>query len=173
MGNVVPLPRHSRASRQQAELVRQYVLDLDIPEDARAVIDNALYRITETPGQRWLFVMINPEQFRFVTTAVRRGPDSGNTLAVWNSALTYVRMDTGEIMASRDQLASAAETNSVEVSRALGRLASIGAIVRIRRGRRMAYFVNPNVGWNGGEGTRQEAAREAPQLRLVMPGEPL
>jgi len=46
-------------------------------------------------------------------------------------------------------------------------LVKIGAIVRQRRGRRMAYFVNPNVGWNGGEGTRQEAAKEAPQLRLV------
>ena len=31
----------------------------------------------------------------------------------------------------------------------------------------MAYFVNPNVGWNGGEGARQEAAKEAPPLRLV------
>ncbi len=167
MGNVVLLPKHSRASREQAEQVRQFMLDLDIPADARAHVDNALYRISEIPGRRWLFVMINPEQFRFVTTSVRRGPDSGNTLAVWNSALTYVRMDTGEIMATREQLASDAETNTVEVSRALGRLAQIGAIVRQRRGRKMAYFVNPNVGWAGGEGARQEAAKDAPKLRLV------
>ena len=70
MGNVVKLPRHSRASRDQAEQVRQYVLDLELSVEARAEIDNALYRITETPGKRWLFVMISPEQFRFVTKSV-------------------------------------------------------------------------------------------------------
>jgi hypothetical protein len=51
--------------------------------------------------------------------------------------------------------------------RAMGELAKIGAIIRERRGRRMAYFVNPTVGWNGGEGARQEAVKTAPQLRLV------
>ncbi len=167
MGNVTLLPKHSRATRAQAELVRQFMLDLDIPADARAHVDNALYKITETPGRRWLFVMINPEQFRFVTQAVADGPDAGKTLMVWNSALTYVRMDTGEVMATREQLAKDARTNPDEASRALSRLASIGAIVRQRRGRRMAYFVNANVGWNGGEGARQEAAKDAPQLRLV------
>jgi hypothetical protein len=43
----------------------------------------------------------------------------------------------------------------------------LGARSRHRRGRRTAYFVNPNVGWNGGEGARQEAAKAAPELRLV------
>jgi len=167
MGNIVALPKHSRATREQAEQLRQLVFDLDIPAEARAHIDNALYRITETPGKRWLFVMINPEQFRFVAKAIADGPDAGKTLMVWNCALTYVRMDTGEIMASRDQLAEDSRTQPCNVSTALSRLAKIGAIVRQRRGRRMAYFVNPNVGWNGGEGARQEAAKEAPQLRLV------
>ena len=171
MGNVVALPKHSRATRAQAEQLRQLVLDLDIPAEARAIVDNALFKITETPGRRWLFVMINPDQFRFVAKAITQRPDAGKTLMVWNCALTYVRQDTGEILASREKLAEDAVTNVQEVSRALGRLSDIGAIVRLRRGRRMAYFVNPNVGWNGGEGARQEAAKEAPQLRLVVPGE--
>ena len=167
MGNVVKLPRHSRASREQAERLRQCAHELDISVEARAELDNALYRVTEAPGRRWVFIMINPEQFRFVTRAVTTGPDSGKTLAVWNSALSHIRMDTGEIMASREQLADDAATNVQEVSRALGRLATIGAITRQRRGRKTAYFVNPNVGWNGGEGARQEAAKDAPKLRLV------
>ena len=172
MGNVVSLPRHSRATREQAMLVRQLVLDLEIPEDARALIDNALYKITETPGKRWLFVMINPEQFRFVSKAIQGVRKSELTLRTWNAAITYIRMDTGEILATRERLAEDAGTNVQEVSRAMGELSKIGAIVRHRRGRKMVYSVNPSVGWSGGEGTRQEAAREAPQLRLVMSGDP-
>ncbi len=167
MGNVVSLPRHSRASREQAEQLRQYAFDLDLSPQARAELDNALYKITETPGRRWLFVMINPEQFRFVSKAIRNCRKSELTFAVWNAAVTYARMDTGEITASREQLASDAATNVQEVSRSMGELAGIGAIIKVRRGRNVAYFVNPNVGWNGGEGARQEAAKDAPQLRLV------
>jgi len=39
--------------------------------------------------------------------------------------------------------------------------------LKTRRGQRVVYSINPNVGWNGGEGTRQTAAKEAPLLRLV------
>ena len=167
MGNVVALPRHSRASREQAEQLRQYAFDLELSPEARAELDNALHKITETPGRRWLFVMISPEQFRFVTKAVQGCRNVAITHMVWISAITYMRQDTGEVVAAREQLASDAGTTVQEVSRAMGELVKIGAIVRQRRGRRMAYFVNPNVGWNGGEGARQEAAKEAPQLRLV------
>ena len=167
MGNVVLLPRHSRATREQAMQLRQLAFDLEMPEDARAHLDNALYRITETPGQRWLFVMINPSQFRFVTKAVQGCRNVATTLAVWNTAISYIRMDTGEIMASRDQLAEEVGTLPRHVSTAMSELVKIGAIVRHRRGRKMVYSVNPNVGWSGGEGTRQEAAKDAPKLRLV------
>jgi len=167
MGNVVLLPKHSRATRDQAEQVRQFMLDLDIPADARAHVDNALYRISETPGRRWLFTMINPEQFRAVSKAIQGVRKSELTLRTWNAAVTYVRMDTGEIVATREQMASDAGTNVQEVSRAMGELAKIGAIVRHRRGRQVVYSINPHVGWAGGEGARQEAAKDAPKLRLV------
>jgi hypothetical protein len=167
MGNVVALPRHSRASREQADQLRQYALDLELSPEARAELDNALYRVTETPGRRWMFVMISPEQFRFVTKAVQGCRNVATTLAVWNTAITYMRQDTGEIVASREKLAEDAGTLPRHVSTAMSDLTNIGAITRLRRGRRMAYFVNPNVGWNGGEGARQEAAKDAPKLRLV------
>lgn len=170
MGDIVRLPKRSRASREQAERLRQLARDLDLSAEARGELDNALYRITETPGRRWVFIMISPEQFRTVmrATATTRRPDL--TLRVWNAAVTYVRMDTGEITASREQLASDAGTNPDEVSRAMGELTKIGAILRHRRGRRTVYFINPTVGWNGGEGARQEAAKTAPALRLVDNG---
>ena len=167
MGNVVALPRHSRASRVQAEQLRQYAFDLELSPEARAEIDNALHKITETPGRRWLFVMINPAQFRFVKKATASAKRPGETWEVFSIAITYVRMDTGEIMASREQIASDIGTTPCNVSTAMSELEKIGAIVRQRRGRSMAYFINPHVGWAGGEGARQEAAKEAPQLRLV------
>ncbi len=79
-------------------------------------------------------------------------------------------MDTGEIATSREQLAKDAGTLPCHVSTAMSELTKIGAILRHRRGRRTAYFVNPNVGWNGGEGSRREAARTVPELRLVDTG---
>jgi len=167
MGNVVKLPRHSRASREQAEQLRQYAFDLDLSPEARAELDIALFKVTETLGLRWVFVMISPEQFRFVQQATRTTRQPDLNWRVFTVALTYMRQDTGEIVTSRDQLATDIGTNTDEVSRAMGELVRIGAIVRQRRGRRMAYFVNPNVGWNGGEGARQKAAKDAPQLRLV------
>jgi len=167
MGNVVALPRHSRATREQAEQVRQFMLDLDIPADARAHVDNALFKITETPGRRWLFIMISPEQFRFVKKATNATMRPDLTWTVFSFAITYIRQDTGEILASREKLAEDAETTIQEVSRAMSELVKIGAIVRHRRGRKMVYSVNPHVGWNGGEGSRQEAAKDAPKLRLV------
>jgi len=167
MGNVVLLPKHSRATRDQAEQVRQFMLDLDIPADARAHVDNALYRISEAPGRRWLFVMISPEQFRFVKKATQATTRPDQTWAVFTLAITYLRMDTGEILASREKLAEDAGTLPRHVSTAMSDLVKIGAIVRHRRGRHVVYSVNPHVGWAGGEGARQEAAKDAPKLRLV------
>ena len=168
MGNVVALFRHCRATREQAEQLRQLAFDLEMPEEARAHLENALYRVTETPGRRWMFVMINPDQFRFVSKAIQNTRNVATTFAVWNSAITYIRMDTGEIMASREKIAEEVGVAPRTVSTSMSDLVKIGAIIRLRRGRRMAYFVNPTVGWNGGEGARQEAAKTAPKLRLVQ-----
>jgi hypothetical protein len=167
MGDIVRLPKHSRASREQAERLRQLALELELSPEARGELDNALYRITGPPGRRWVFVMISPEQFRFISKAIQDCRNVATTFAVWNAVITYMRMDTGEIATSREQLAKDAGTLP---STAMGELTKIGAIIRHRRGRRTVYFVNPNVGWNGGEGSRREAARTAPELRLVDTG---
>ena len=134
MGNVVSLPRHSRASREQAEQLRQYAFDLELSPEARAELNNALYRVTETPGRRWMFVMISPEQFRFVGKAIQSCRNVATTYAVWNAAVTYMRQDTGEILASREKLAEDAGTLPRHVSTAMSELEKIGAVVRERRG---------------------------------------
>ena len=167
MGEIVRLPRWKRLAKEQADAFRQLAFGFDLSEDARAEIDNALYRLTEEPGDRWLFVKISPEQFRYVTKAIQEMKEPFQALRVWNAAITYMRMDTGEILATREQLAADAHTLPCHVSRAMTELVKIGAIVRHRRGRNVVYSINPNVGWNGGEDSRRAAVRKAPALRLV------
>ncbi|KAF0138746.1 MAG: hypothetical protein FD153_1136 [Rhodospirillaceae bacterium] len=171
MGEVVQLPRRKCLGKVQADAFRQLAFDFDLSEDARAEIDNTLYRLTEEPGERWLFVKISPEQFRYVTKVIQDMARPDQTLRIWIAAITYMRMDTGEILATREQLAEDANTTINEVSRTMTELVKIGAIVRQRRGRKVVYSINPNVGWNGGEGSRQAAARKAPALRLVVDGD--
>src|SRR5512138_2623343 len=84
MGDIVRLPKHSRTSREQAERLRQLALELELSPEARDELDNALYRITETPARRWVFVMISPEQFRFVSAVIRGCRNVTTTLSVWN-----------------------------------------------------------------------------------------
>ena len=173
MGDVVFLPQHCKATRGQAIAIREYAIDLDLPNEARRILDNALFKITDTQSKRWTFVMINQQQFRYVSKAIQGCRNVATTYAVWNAAMTYARMDTGEILASRDQLAQDAGTRAEHVSRAMSDLVKIGALVRKRIGRHVIYSINPNVGWAGGEGTRQEAAEfvQSVKLRLV-PKEP-
>ncbi|MEI8397343.1 MAG: helix-turn-helix domain-containing protein [Rhodospirillaceae bacterium] len=111
--------------------------------------------------------MISPEQFRFVKRATQQTARPDQTWSVFTIAITYLRMDTGEILASREQLAEEVGTLPRNVSTAMSDLVKIGAIVRHRRGRHVVYSINPHVGWAGGEGARQEAAKDAPKLRLV------
>lgn len=131
-----------------------------------AIIPNGMvYQGGERPSPRWKFVMLNPEQMRFVVQATNRLQKPHITLRVWNIALTYVKRNTGEITATYQQLAEDAATSYGEVSRAMGELTRLGALIREKQGGRITYYVNPQVGWNGEEGTRREAAHKAPKLQ--------
>jgi hypothetical protein len=110
--------------------------------------------------------MINQEQLQLVLKIITNGPRARTTLWVWNAALLHIQRDTGEITASGRQLAEEGDTNLDEAYRALSRLAEIGALLRLRPGR---YAINPHVGWVGNLEKRQEAAKDAPELRLIEP----
>ena len=167
MTQVIKLNFKQRIKKFDAEFIKSQVNLLDMSEEARAELDNALYKITNTNSRRWCFVMISPEQFRMVTKAVQRCRNVAITHMVWTTAITYIRMDTGEIMASREKIAEDVDTTVQEVSRAMSELTKIGAIIKQKRGRKTAYFVNPNMGWAGGEGSRLAAAQHVSKLRLV------
>ena len=170
MGKVIKLPKHCRIKREKAAMVRDVIDDLEMPPEARAALDNALYSITDIPGARSVFVMVSCDQLRFVTQKILDCRNVATTLAVWNIAVTHVRQDTGEITVSRSQIAEEARTHPNSVSNAMADLEKIGAILKERRGRNVVYKVNPHVAWNGGEGARIAAAKTAPRLYAIDGG---
>ena len=165
---------HSKKSGQEyfhhehIEVIQRLTLNPDLAETTRADLGAYLYRLAEPVGTGWAFTRLNQDQFRYVVRAVRDCRRPATTLSVWNAAITYMRIDTGELQVKREQLASDTGISLSEVSRAMTALTEIGAILKSRRGQRVIYSINPNVGWNGGEGTRQAAAKEALKLRLVV-----
>lgn len=167
MADIVALPKRKRLKKEQADAFRQLAFEFELSDDVRTEIDNAIYKLTEELGERWLFVKISPTQFQHVIKAIRDCPKPATTLAVWNAVLPYMHQDTGIVLTTRIKLAEDAGVSLNEVSRAMTALTKIGAILKTRHGQRVVYSINPNVGWNGGEGTRQAAVKKAPLLRLV------
>jgi|SRR4051812_38146022 hypothetical protein len=139
----------------------QLILDAPLPlsEETRTCLNEVLGQFT--PPEAWGFVMLNPEQQRLVLRAINRSEKPLITLRVWNAAISHIRYDTGEIMASRERLAKDADTNPDEASRALSRLTQIGALLRLKPGR---YAINPHVGWQGSLRKREHSAKNTPVL---------
>jgi hypothetical protein len=153
------IPYDKRASIGQAEMLLQAAIDLKMSPEVLGEISNKLYSLTQVPNRRWAFTMISQEQFRDVAKAIAKGVSPGKTFLLWSIVVTYIRQDTGELFVTRDQLSEETDILPRHVSRSLTELVKIGALIRIKRGRRTAYFLNPHVCWNGTEGARQAAAQ--------------
>jgi hypothetical protein len=155
-------PKHRDAIYESLRLILDHPPDL--PQTVLDALADALGRFA--PPEPWSFVMLNPDQQRLVLKAIDSGPRPLTTLKVWNAAISHILYDTGEIMAGRKRLAEDANITPDEASRALNRLAEIGALVKVRPGR---YAINPHVGWTGSSLKRQEAAKAVPPVRAVEP----
>lgn len=115
------------------------------------------------PPEKWGYVMLNPDQQRAVLLAIDEGPKPHTTLKVWQAVISFIAYDRdGEIMASRDQVATAANVSAAHTSTAMSRLVEIGALIRIKPGR---FRVNPFVGWSGPLHKRELAAKETAPVR--------
>jgi hypothetical protein len=152
-------------SHDTAAQALQFMLELPLclKPETRADLTDTLSTYAPEP---WAYVMLNREQGRAIQAMINQGPRPGVTLGVWMAALSYSAYGTGEIEATRQQLAEVAGTTSGEVSRALSRLEEIGALLRIGRGR---YALNPAAAWSGSLAERERAQAETPRLRIVEP----
>jgi CRP-like cAMP-binding protein len=168
-----------RLRSDTAAQLRQLVLEYPgLPERARGEIIGTIDRQTASEAG-WTFVMLSPEQNAAVMRWLRQHSRQPTmALALWGELFTALRRDTGEVMLTRDELAERVDTSADEISRIMGELASIGAII-VHRERvagmrgpgRAVYLMNPNVATNLTGAARDKAQGEAPKLRLVEPAE--
>lgn len=168
--------REDRLREDQAETLRQLVLNLeDVPARAAGEIVAAIDRQTASRSG-WTFVMLGPEQNAAVVRWIMANSKRPMKAArVWAECFTVLRMDTGEIMLTRDELADRAAISPDEVSRIMGELETCGAIIRRiervpgMRGRGVArYFMNPKVATHLSGGARDAAQEAAPALRTEV-----
>jgi len=167
-----------RLKAEQAKSIRQFVLDFpDLPERAVSEIVASIDRQTASKSG-WTFIMLSPEQNAAVVDWLAANSSRPQiAMRLWAKLFSHLRTDTGEIVATRDELAELVGDNADNVSRVMGELASIGAISRRREkvaGMRgpglVRYFMNPRVATNLTGAARDQAQSDAPLLALIEGG---
>lgn len=170
--------RTDRLKSDQAEQLRQLVLDFpDLPQRAVGELIATIDRQTASRSG-WTFVMISPEQNAAVVDWLSRHSSRPLVaMRLWAALFSNLRTDTGEIVQTRDELADLIGDTSDHVSEIMGELASVGAISRRRErvaGMRgpglVRYFMNPKVGTHLTGGARDQAQADAPLLTLMSGG---
>ena len=163
-----------RLTKRKAEDARRAILDLGLPKQAETDILITIQRY-ETYGQpeQWNFNMISPAQCLLVWGACKKGEKPYETRDVFDQVITHLETNTGVVTLTREEIAERVGTTPNEVSRAMGRLEKLGAVIRERvkipgmKGRGKAqYRINPYVGWNGSLEHRSETARGADRSDL-------
>jgi len=158
--------------REEArEKLRQLVLDFEATNDIQENVVGPLVSVIDNQmasRKGWTFVMIGPNENSAVVNWLRANSKRPMAaMSVWAILFTGLRMDTGEIVISRDVIAKRAQIAPTHVSNIMSELESVGAISRVREGRGVRYFMNPNVGTCLKGRSRDEAQAEAVQLTLV------
>jgi hypothetical protein len=122
-----------------------------------------------TRAQRgWSFVMIDPNLYHGVV--VRLTETSKRPLLavkLWSLLFSKLPPDSNEVQATREELAHDLDCRPAAVSEIMGELERLGAAYRRREGRGVRYIVNPLLGTHLAGAARDNAQREAPELRLV------
>ncbi len=167
------IPRRQRLRAEQAEQLRQLVIEFQgLEADAAGRIVAAIDR--ETAAERsWPFVMLNPTQNAFVVDQLMHHSARPQMAArLWAKLFLYLRLDTGEVVATRDELAAEVGVHPNHVSAVMGELERMQAISRCKDGRHVRYFMNPLVGTGMGGAARDKAQAAAPRLKALEGGKP-
>ena len=122
----------------------------------------------------WPFTMISSQQNAEVIRWLHRHskrPQKATEL--WAHLFEVLRLDTGEILRSREELALRVGISVQNVSELMGELASINAVRKERRGRGVRYFMNANVATHLPGDAARKAARlaDGPLLTLMAGGQ--
>lgn len=147
-----------------------------LPKWTRWALQKVLDQHTAEPC-KWTFIMLSPQQNAAVVRWLRNHSKRRvEATSLWSELFTAMRMDTGEIMMTRDELAELVGCSGQNVSQIMSELASINAISRrreripgVRGPGRVRYFMNPNVATTiAGAKNRRNAQENAGQLNIFQ-----
>lgn len=166
--------RLTRAAAERARLTIKSIPDL--PEVVVEDLERVISRATKAKG-RWSFVLLNPTRNRTVVKHLRSSSAlPGVAVELWAECLARMDTQTGEITASRDELAEAVGVSADDVSRIMSELVAAGAISRERirvqgmRGQgRVRYKVSSLIATHLPGEARDAAQADAPPFRLEVP----
>ena len=167
MGKVTRLrPKRHDVIVEALQLVLDFGDHYELDQHTKDGLAAAVGRLA--PPEKWGFIMLNPDQQRAVLKAIMDGPKPLQTIAAWNACVSFIGYDRdGEIMATRTQIADAANLTPQNTSTAMTRLVEIGVLERTGRGR---FKVNSHVAWSGPLHKRDLAAKEQVPVSPPPPG---
>lgn len=156
-----------------AKEIQETIAELHLPEQTKYEMSQSVSRNT-APENKWTFIMLSPHQHAAVVDWIFENSKRPNeAMRLWAKLFTVARMDTGEILMTRDEMADAIQTEPRHVSTIMSELASINAISRRRQrvaGMRgpgqVHYYMNPNVATGITGINRDKAQEEAGQLNI-------
>lgn len=120
----------------------------------------------------WTFVMISPMQNAAVVQWLEQHSKRPmKAMKLWAELFTAMRSDTGEILRTRQELAERVGMTPGDLSKTMTELTTINAVIRRRKGRSVAYYMNPNIATHiPSPEQRAEAREQAGPLLKIMDG---
>lgn len=159
--------RYSRAQRE-GEKLEAMLLTCGMDPQAAATIAAGYIAKTPKPQKTEPFVMLTASQNAAVIDWLSQHSKRRNeAVRLWALLFTALHPTTGEIMLSREEMAKRIGIMPSDISRIMSELASIGAVIREKRGRSVRYGMSPHIATHQTGEKLAEARANAPRLRLV------
>jgi hypothetical protein len=162
----------AKKRKDEARQIVHQVRRLGLDAETLQKIDAAAKAHAES-SENWIFVMLSPQQNAEVIRWINKNSKRPHkAVEVWATLLENLRTDTGEITATRQDLAERVGIEPRDLSSIMTELASINAIRREKQGRKVKYFLNENIATHRASASARAKARDeaGPLLKLMEGG---
>lgn len=162
----------TKARQEQAFALMQLARKSGLPQDLLEQIDIKL-KANAQDQEKWVFIMLGAkENAAVVTWLLENSKRPQKAVQLWANLLAHLRIDTGEITQTRQELADRMNIRPSDLSEIMKELRSINAIKQEKTGRNITYFLNPQIATHLPNKAARTAARKAagPLLTLMEGG---
>lgn len=162
----------TKARQEQAFALMQLARKSGLPQDLLEQIDIKL-KANAQDQEKWIFIMLSAKEnaavIRWLNANSQRPRQA---VELWATILENLRIDTGEITKTRQELAERVGMEANDLSKIMKELRSINAIRQEKTGRNITYFLNPQIATHLPNKAARTAARKAagPLLTLMEGG---